>query len=61
MLKNLAVLELAEEAKPTEIAELMGWNRHEVGKHLNDLRSAVREHLPERIREAMICGPERKY
>ena len=57
--ENLAVLELAEEAKPTEIAELMGWNRQEVKRKLNDCRSAVREHLPERIREAIV-GPERK-
>ena len=57
--ESLAVLEVAEEAKPAEIAELMGWGRHEVQRKLQDCRSQVREHLPDHIR-AMICGPEHK-
>ena len=55
----LALLELAEEAKSTEIADLMGWGRHEVAKRLKDCRSTVREHLPAHIREAIV-GAEQK-
>ena len=56
--ESLAVLELAEEYKPAEIADLMGWGKHEVGMRLKDCRSTVREHLPSHVREAIV-GPEK--
>ena len=57
--ESLAVLEIAEEAKSGEIAELMGWSRSAVYRKLQDCRSQIREHMPEHVRE-MILGPERQ-
>jgi RNA polymerase sigma factor (sigma-70 family) len=56
--ESLAVLELAEEAKPTEVAELMGWSPAQVKRKLQDCRSQIREHLPSHIRQAIV-GPEK--
>ena len=55
--ESLATLEIAEEAKPAEMAKLMGWGRQVVHRRLKDCRSQVREHLPSHIRDAIV-GPE---
>jgi hypothetical protein len=58
MRESLALLELAEEARPAEIAQLMGWSAKSIHQKLKDCRSTVREHLPSHIRQAIV-GPEK--
>ena len=55
----LATLELAQEATPTDVAELLDCNVATVRKKLRDMKAQVREHTPSHIRER-ICGIERK-
>ena len=59
MMKDaLAMLELNQEAKPAEMAELLGCSIQVSRKRLNDMRAVVREHCPTHIR-AQICREEK--
>ena len=53
----MATLELAENYTKTEMSELTGIPLKKLSRHLNDLKSKVREHCPEDIRQR-ICGIE---
>lgn len=57
--ESLALLELAEETKPAELAELIDCSARDVQGKLRNARAQIREHCPEHVR-AMILGPERQ-
>ena len=54
----LAALQLNQEARPAEMAELLGCSMQASRRRLNDMRAIVREHCPSHIRE-QICGKEK--